>query len=166
MALPKRMARINRLALNPLVRRFGGHVPPFALVDHVGRRSGRHYRSPIMAFRSPDGFVIALTYGVETDWVRNVLAAGSATLEYRGQRIPVDDPRLTPGDEIRSLLLAPVRSILRLIDVDQFLAVRVRAYAGRRPPALDALTHEPRTEPQSGDDVCVAESALEPMRCR
>lgn len=45
-----------------------------------------------MAVTDDDGFVIALPYGPDTDWVRNVLANGSATIEHDGQSVRVRAP--------------------------------------------------------------------------
>ena len=129
MPLPDWLARSNRRVLNPLVRRVAGRLPWFAVVVHAGRRSGRSYRTPVNAFRRPDGFVIALTYGPDTDWVRNVLAFGEATLEHRGRQIRVTNPRLTGADEARDSLPAVVRAALRLLRVDRFLVVREAASA-------------------------------------
>ena len=74
MPIPRGVARFNRRVVNRITRPIVGWLPGFALLCHTGRRSGRTYRTPIMAFRGGDGYRIALTYGVETDWVRNVLA--------------------------------------------------------------------------------------------
>ncbi len=52
---------VNRVSV-PLAR--SGHGP-FALVRHVGRRSGRTYVTPLVVARVPEGFVIELTYGVD-----------------------------------------------------------------------------------------------------
>jgi hypothetical protein len=46
-----------------------------------GRRTDRRHRTRHWAFRADDGYVIALFYGADRDWVGNVLAAGSCTLE-------------------------------------------------------------------------------------
>jgi deazaflavin-dependent oxidoreductase (nitroreductase family) len=54
------------------------------MVVHRGRRSGRRYRTPVLAFRVDDGYVVALFYGADRDWVRNVLAAGGCTLSGAG----------------------------------------------------------------------------------
>ncbi len=129
MPLPDWLARSNRRVLNPLVRRVAGRLPWFAVVVHAGRRSGRSYRTPVNAFRTPDGFVIALTYGPDTDWVRNVLAFGEATLEHRGRQIRVTNPKLTDADEAREFLPTIVRAALRLLRVDRFLVVREAASA-------------------------------------
>ena len=120
MTLADRLARFNR-APNRLVRTFAGRVPPMAVVVHRGRRSGRRYRTPVVAFRLSDGYVISLPYGPDRDWVRNVLAAGSCTLERGGRRVELRGPRLLRGGEGRALLPPPARAALRLVGVTGFL---------------------------------------------
>jgi deazaflavin-dependent oxidoreductase (nitroreductase family) len=124
MPLPPAVAKINRVITNPITRQFAGRVPPFAIVAHRGRKSGAIYRAPIMAFPAEDGFVIALTSGPGTDWVRNVLAAGGCALEYRNQRIELTDPKLLQGPSGAASLPGPVRFALRLLHVDEFLSLR------------------------------------------
>ena len=94
MVLPKRMARFNRVATNHVLTPLAVRLPTFGVVVHRGRRSGRSCRTPVGAFHTPNGFVIALTYGSHTDWVRNVLAAGGCDLETRGQRVSLVEPRI------------------------------------------------------------------------
>ncbi len=83
------VARFNKRVTNkvlwPVVRR----LPGFARVVHAGRNSGREYRTPVLVFSKPGDFVMALTYGPNTDWVRNVLAAGGGALDMRGHTIRV-----------------------------------------------------------------------------
>ena len=43
-----------------------------SVVHHVGRTTGRVYETPIGAVPTDDGFVIALPYGSNTDWLKNV----------------------------------------------------------------------------------------------
>jgi deazaflavin-dependent oxidoreductase (nitroreductase family) len=124
MTMPMAVARFARDYVNPVARHFAGRVPPFAILRHIGRRTGADYRTPIMVFRTLDGFVIALTYGPGTDWVRNVFATGAATIEYRGREIGATDPRLTDGAEAGRWLPWAVRIALRLMRVDDFLVVR------------------------------------------
>src|SRR6266508_1110713 len=87
MPLPQGLGRFNRLVTNPVTRTFAGRVPGFAIVVHRGRTSGRRYRTPVNAFARPDGgYTLALTYGPDAQWVRNVLAQGGCTLEATGRR--------------------------------------------------------------------------------
>jgi deazaflavin-dependent oxidoreductase (nitroreductase family) len=120
--LPKRLAHFNRRVTNRLTRHIAPWAPGFAIVEHVGRRSGRLYRTPVNVFRRGDRYVFALTYGKDSDWVRNVLAAGGCTIETRGTRVQLTAPELFT-DPTRSAVPAPVRSVLGLIHVDDFLAV-------------------------------------------
>jgi deazaflavin-dependent oxidoreductase (nitroreductase family) len=125
MTVPMAVARFARDYVNPVARRFAGRVPPFANLRHRGRSSGRVHRTPIMVFRTPDGFVIALTYGPGTDWVRNVFAAGGATIEYRGGEIVVGEPRLARTAEVQRRLPWLIRIALRVMRVDDFLTMRL-----------------------------------------
>jgi deazaflavin-dependent oxidoreductase (nitroreductase family) len=97
-------------------------LPGLGVVIHRGRRSGHLYRTPVNVFRAPDGYVIALTYGIG-DWVRNVLAAGHCELETRGRRVRLVDPRVA-HDPDRRKVPPGVRPILRLIGVADFLHLR------------------------------------------
>jgi hypothetical protein len=58
--------------------------PIFAVVEHRGRKTGRPYTTPVAARRIPGGFVIALAFGAQVDWYRNLVAAGGATIRWRG----------------------------------------------------------------------------------
>ncbi len=67
-----------------------------SVIQHLGRTTGRPYESPVQAVLTDDGFVIALPYGPNTDWLKNVLANGSATIVHEGSIFPVDQPELVP----------------------------------------------------------------------
>jgi deazaflavin-dependent oxidoreductase (nitroreductase family) len=97
-------------------------VPGFAIVVHVGRRSGRLYRTPVNVFRRDDRYVFALTYGKDSEWVRNVLAAGGCSIETRRRTVELTAPELFT-DVSRSAVPIPVRWVLGAIDVSEFLAL-------------------------------------------
>jgi deazaflavin-dependent oxidoreductase (nitroreductase family) len=120
MALPQWLARFNCRATNRLTRTFAGELPGFAIVVHTGRRSGRTYRTPVNAFRDGNDYIIALTYGPETDWVRNVRAAGGCGLLTRGRRIRLTNPRIFV-DPSRRWAPLPVRLVLGLIGASQYM---------------------------------------------
>jgi deazaflavin-dependent oxidoreductase (nitroreductase family) len=120
MPLPKSLARFNRRVTNRVVYPLARVVPGLGVVVHTGRRSGRSYRTPVNAFRTPDGYVIALTYGADSDWLQNVLAAGGCTLLTRGGAVPLTGPHLVRTGRHRSIP-APVRAILRLLEVDDYV---------------------------------------------
>ena len=124
MPLPERLARFNRVVTNRIARRVAGRAPGFAIVEHVGRRSGRTYRTPVNIFTNgQDRYVIALTYGRDSQWVRNVLAAGGAEVVTRGRRLRLVEP-VVIRDQQRTMMPAGVRSVLGVIRVDDFMVLR------------------------------------------
>ena len=124
MPLPRAIARANRNGFNRLSRRFAGSLPPFAMVHHVGRSSGKAYDTPIMAFRRGHGFVICLTYGPTTDWVRNFFAAGSCELTCGNIRYRIFDGRLIHGSPSDQPLPSPIKAALTVMRVRDFLHVQ------------------------------------------
>lgn len=94
MPMPKRLARLNRVVTNRALGRIAPWMPGFGVVHHRGRSSGRSYRTPVNVFQRGDGYVVAMTYGPQTDWVKNVLAAGGCDLETRKQLVHLVEPRL------------------------------------------------------------------------
>jgi deazaflavin-dependent oxidoreductase (nitroreductase family) len=123
MPLPKRLARFNLLVTNRVLGPAARRLPGFAIVSHVGRRSGRVYRTPVNLFRSQDRYVIALTYGSDSQWVLNVLAAGAVDIETRGQRLQLVGPEVV-YDPRRSLVPRSVRQVLRLASVSEFMLLQ------------------------------------------
>jgi deazaflavin-dependent oxidoreductase (nitroreductase family) len=120
MPAPRWLARSNRHVLNPVLGRLAPHLPGFGIIIHTGRKSGRQYRTPVNVFKREGGYVVALTYGRESEWVRNVLAAGGCQLLTRGRTIQLSGPRLY-HDEQRRAVPAPVRFFLGLLHVNDFL---------------------------------------------
>jgi len=89
--------RFSRTVVNPRMLKTAGAPGAYAsLVLNAGRRTGREYRTPVVAAPTADGFVIALPYGTTSNWVRNVLANGSATLVHEGATYRVDRPEIVP----------------------------------------------------------------------
>ena len=115
---------------NPISRRFARWLPWFGILDYPGRKSGKAYRTPLNVFRHGDEWVFALTYGSDVQWVKNVLAAGEATLEKRRRRIRLVDPVLIVDAE-RRLMPFPVRQVLGLMRVSEFLRMWPAPPAGR-----------------------------------
>jgi deazaflavin-dependent oxidoreductase (nitroreductase family) len=120
MPIPRGVARFNRRVTNHVTRRIAGWLPGFAIVSHTGRRSGRTYQTPVNAFRGGGGYRIALTYGAETDWARNVVAAGGCAIESRGRRVALTDPRII-SDPDRRWAPPVVRQALGLIGASEYM---------------------------------------------
>ena len=101
MPYPRWLARINKRVFNPRELRRGR----YPVVTHVGRSSGTVYRTPCDAFPTRSGFVMVVRYGPRSDWVKNVLAAGSATLRVEEADHALTSPRLVDRDEALGALL-------------------------------------------------------------
>ncbi len=69
-------------------------MPPLAVVHHVGRKSRRHYRTPVVAFRTATGFVTPMTYGRDVDWARDLVKARGGELVQMGRHFRLRSPRV------------------------------------------------------------------------
>jgi deazaflavin-dependent oxidoreductase (nitroreductase family) len=114
------VAAFNLAVTNRITSRFAARLPGFGILTHVGRKSGRVYRTPVNIFQAPEGFLIALTYGRESEWVRNVVAAGACKLETRGVQYQLSSPTIV-HDPTRQRFPIPVRSVLWLIGANDFM---------------------------------------------
>jgi len=108
---------------NPISRRFVRWLPGFGILGYTGRKSGKAYRTPLNVFRHGDDWVFALTYGSDVQWVKNVLAAGEATLEKRRRKIRLVEPELIVDPE-RRLMPFGVRQVLGVMRVSEFMRMR------------------------------------------
>jgi deazaflavin-dependent oxidoreductase (nitroreductase family) len=119
--------------LTRLVRRTTGLVLPlagkrwnplFAVVLHRGRRSGREHATPVAARRTADGFVIALAFGAQVDWYRNLRAAGGGRIRWRGRDYPVGAPDTIEQAVALPAFLPIQRVLFRLAGVTGFIRLR------------------------------------------
>lgn len=120
MPMPLWWGQINKRVFNP--RSLRGDR--WQVVHHVGRSSGREYRTPLEAVPVDGGYVIMLVYGSRSDWVQNVLAAGSAKLEVGGELVEVTDPELIDTEEAFRRLPPGTKRPPKLLKIDEFLALR------------------------------------------
>ena len=127
MHIPYFMRGVNRVFTNRVMGTFAWLVPPLAVIHHVGRKSGRPYRSPVVAIGSAAGFVIPMTYGRDVDWARNMLAAGGCELERMGRRVRFVNPRIVGFDQAEPHLPAAVRPFFRLANLPGFVLIDTQA---------------------------------------
>jgi deazaflavin-dependent oxidoreductase (nitroreductase family) len=126
MVMSRRLARFNRAVTNRAVRPLAGYAPGLGVVLHRGRRSGRTYRTPVNVYARGRRYVVALVYGRDADWVKNVTAAEGCELQVRGRRIRLTGPRIV-HDETRRDVPRIVRPALRLLGVNDFLHLTVES---------------------------------------
>src|SRR5690242_19945181 len=124
MPLPRWLARFNSRVTNHLLGPLATRLPGWGVVVHTGRKSRRQYRTPVFVFPKGDKYIIALTYGRESQWVHNVIAQGGCELETEGGKYRLSSPRLF-HDEDRNAVPALHRRILGLFKVSDFLELTV-----------------------------------------
>lgn len=131
MKLSRRVARFNKRVNNRIQGTYAWLLPPWAVILHRGRRSGRRYRTPVLAFRRGQTLIIALLYGEESDWLRN-LRAGPGQVTRAGRTFSVGSPVVIPTSEAAFLseLSPPARAYCRLADQQVTLEI------GERQPGL------------------------------
>jgi deazaflavin-dependent oxidoreductase (nitroreductase family) len=99
----------------------------YGVMHHVGRHSGHAYATPVVAKLTPDGVIIPLPYGADTDWCRNVLAARAGTLSFNGTEYPLTQPEIVDADAAGHLVPAATARVWRWIGIRKYLHMNVRA---------------------------------------
>jgi deazaflavin-dependent oxidoreductase (nitroreductase family) len=118
MQLPQRLARFNRHVTNPILRRWAGTAPMHGNLEHVGRKSGKPYRTPLLVFPTDDGVAIMLTYGPDRDWLKNITAAGGGRMQRHGQTFEVADPHVVTKAEAAEQVTGPTRKVFTRLPFD------------------------------------------------
>jgi deazaflavin-dependent oxidoreductase (nitroreductase family) len=132
---PRAVRRFNKRVTNRVLRHLAGHGW-FVELEHVGRRSGTTFRTPLMAFREGSTVTVALTYGPDVDWLRNVRAAGGARMHIKGSLVTLGPARtLTEAEGLRRMPV-PIRRVLPVLGCHDFVDLPVLAErAWRSAPA-------------------------------
>jgi deazaflavin-dependent oxidoreductase (nitroreductase family) len=102
MPYPRWLAKINKRVINPRQIRKGG----YPVVTHIGRTSGKSYRTPLDAYPTKTGYVLVVRYGPDSDWIRNIMATETATLRINGEDHALDTPRLVSQEEALGVLVS------------------------------------------------------------
>jgi len=126
------LAKVNIAFTNRITGLFAGWLPGFGILTHVGRKSGKVYRTPINVFRASNGFIIALTYSSQSEWVKNVLAAGGCELQTRGKKYQLSAPNVM-RDPTRRRFPIPVRLVLRIVGADEYMELSTPRLQGAAP---------------------------------
>jgi deazaflavin-dependent oxidoreductase (nitroreductase family) len=119
------LAKINIAFTNRITGLFAGWLPGFGILKHLGRKSGRVYRTPVNVFRASNGFIIALTYSSHSEWVKNVLAAGGCELRTRWKRYELSAQHVV-HDPTRRRFPIPVRVVLKIVGADEYMELSIR----------------------------------------
>jgi deazaflavin-dependent oxidoreductase (nitroreductase family) len=98
----------------------------FVILSHVGRKSGKPYRIPVIAEPFENGFVIALTYGKKVDWYANVMAKGGCSLRWKNKDYGLIHPEFI-DKEIGSMAFPAIfRSGLKMMGIEYFLRLEIQ----------------------------------------
>jgi deazaflavin-dependent oxidoreductase (nitroreductase family) len=124
MQLPQWVARFNRHVTNPILRLWAGWAPPMAILEHVGRRSGTAYRTPLNVFSTDEGVAVLLTYGPNRDWLKNLTAAGQGRMRRYGKTFTVTDPRVMTKEEAATSVKGLWRPIFSMLPFEKALLLR------------------------------------------
>jgi hypothetical protein len=111
------LAKINIAFTNRITSLFAGWLPGFGILTHA-------YRTPANLFRVSNGFIIALTYSSQSEWVKNVLAAGGCELKTRGKKYRLSAPTVV-RDPTRQRFPIPVRLVLRIVGADEYMQLSI-----------------------------------------
>lgn len=123
----------SRRFMNPRQMLVAGRPGAYAsIVRHRGRRSGQPYETPVGVVADGSSFLIALPYGSGAQWVRNVLAAGSATLVTEGETVDVDRPELVATRDVVGRFSPSDQRMFRIFATDECLRLHRLAVAAPR----------------------------------
>ena len=123
MPVPMWVAEVNKRVFNPMEKRKGKRP----VITHVGRSSGKTYQTPLDAHEVDGGFIFILMYGSKSDWVQNVLAAGTASVTKDGKIFELESPRLISEDEAWQQLPATVQAPPGVLNVSEYLRMDLAA---------------------------------------
>jgi deazaflavin-dependent oxidoreductase (nitroreductase family) len=123
MQLPHRLARFTRHVTNPIQRMWAGRAPSFGILEHVGRRSGKPYRTPLNVFNAEvdgkPGVAILLTYGPDRDWLKNLNAAGGGRMRRHGKTFGVSNPKTVTKEQAATHVSGATRGLFARMPFEQ-----------------------------------------------
>lgn len=122
MPVPMWVARVNRRVFNPMEIKRGTRP----LLTHVGRSSGNTHKTPLDAHQVDGGYIFIVMYGPESDWVKNVLTSGTATLEVGGEEIALGSPRMISKADAWDSMPATAKAPPDFLKVTDYLRMDVQ----------------------------------------
>ena len=116
MVIPPPVHRLQVKYVNPVIKKVARFLPTFAVIEHRGRKSGKHYETVVNVHRKGNTVAVVLGHG-KADWVKNVLAAGEADMHLFRRDVHIVNPRLVPAGTDDPTLPAIARRAVRRIGV-------------------------------------------------
>jgi len=103
---------------------WAGWAPTMGILEHVGRKSGKPYPTPLSVFSTDDGVAILLTYGPNRDWLKNIMSAGGARMRRYGKTIELTDPRMVPRSQAAQSVKGRWRPLFARLPFDQAVLLK------------------------------------------
>ena len=113
MRVPRRIADFNKRVTNAAARTISPWLPNLGTLERLGRKSGKRYRTSLLVLKTEDGYAVLVGYGLQTDWLKNVLAGGPTVLHKRGRAVTLVNPRVVGKAEATALVEPGSRLLYR-----------------------------------------------------
>ncbi len=124
--LKDEVRQFNKHVLNPAMMHLAGRRHWYAAaIRHTGRRSGRHYATPVVADQVANGFVVPLPYGTDVDWLRNVQESGTAAISVGGRTYDVVEPEIIDAATAGAQLSPLRRRLFQAFGIEHFLKLNM-----------------------------------------
>ncbi|GFM17461.1 MULTISPECIES: nitroreductase family deazaflavin-dependent oxidoreductase [Mycobacteriaceae] len=127
MRVPRQIAEFNKRVTNPAARTITPWLPNLGTLEHVGRKSGKRYRTPLLVFKTEDGYAVLVGYGPQTDWLKNVLAGGPTVLRKRGRAVELGNPQVVSKAEAAPLVIPRSRLLFRAFPYNEAAVLMTNA---------------------------------------
>jgi hypothetical protein len=152
---PPGTAFVNSVVNPVLLRRglAGRGRSEIATLEHIGRRSGIKRLTPVHPEATQAGFRIVVPLGMQSEWARNVIAAGHCRLQLHDQIFELDEPVMVGAAEATDLPWA----LRRLMASLGFKYLNLRMFAAH--PVMPGLMEGDSTHARTFDGS--EESALD-----
>jgi deazaflavin-dependent oxidoreductase (nitroreductase family) len=122
-----RIRVFNKHFTNKVFMRIAGsNIGIFVILRHVGRKSGKLYKIPIIAMPINNGFVIALTYGKKVDWYENVIAKRGCSIQWKNKEYILIDPKLIDKEIALNAFPKLFRIGLKFMKIQYFLRLEIQ----------------------------------------
>ncbi len=116
--------KFNRAFYNRIVKLFAGNFI-YALILHIGRKSGKEYSTPVVAKAKNDFIYIPLPYGDDTDWYLNVKAAGKCTVKIEGKTYPAVTPEVVDASSALPAFSAFFQGTFKRAKIEKYLRLKI-----------------------------------------
>jgi hypothetical protein len=120
-----RLARINKHYINPLTLSFAGRPGvPYGIIQHIGRRSGSRYTTPVLVGMTHYAFYIPLLYENATDWSLNLQEEGGGLIVYEGEAYRVVEPHIVLARAAAGAFPKWMRALLTMLGATHYMQLQ------------------------------------------